>query len=235
MAAKSRDHADAQHISRQARTSYDNHRLHERCLSICMVGTVHLDSAIPVAAGCAGRAWAQHRANFRSGPSSCRLALLLGYLSFGYLADILGRKRIYIGFLTGRCRAGSSLCAHAQPASVVALRPYRRIFRNRFLQRLHHHCQRGLSPPLFAARRWAWSTTSADFSGAGAPYLIGYITEISGIELALSSISIAFLVAAIIAMGLHETKSHALTLANPPRQIPRFAYLALQAIILWEN
>ena len=43
------------------------------------------------------------------------------------------------------------------------------------------------------------------FLGAGAPYLIGYITEISGIELALSSISIAFLAAAIIAMGLHET------------------------------
>jgi MFS family permease len=49
------------------------------------------------------------------------------------------------------------------------------------------------------------------FLGAGAPYLIGYITEISGIEIALSSISVAFLAAALIAMGLHESKSHALT------------------------
>jgi MFS family permease len=49
------------------------------------------------------------------------------------------------------------------------------------------------------------------FLGAGAPYLIGYITEISGIQLALSSISIAFLAAAIIATGLQEPKSHALS------------------------
>ncbi|MHB1957778.1 MAG: hypothetical protein ACYCO5_01970 [Acidobacteriaceae bacterium] len=53
---------------------------------------------------------------------------------------------------------------------------------------------------------------SAESAGSwgGAHYPIEYIAEIGGIQLALSSISIAFLAAAIIAMGLHETKFHAL-------------------------
>ena len=48
------------------------------------------------------------------------------------------------------------------------------------------------------------------FLGAAAPYIIGYIAEISGIVIALSSISIAFLLAAMIATGLKETKDHAI-------------------------
>ncbi|MHB1673042.1 MAG: hypothetical protein ACYCSP_02215 [Acidobacteriaceae bacterium] len=54
------------------------------------------------------------------------------------------------------------------------------------------------------------SAATSRFLGAAAPYLIGYIAEISGIQLALSSISLAFLAAVLIATGLHETKSHAL-------------------------
>ena len=75
------------------------------------------------------------------------------------------------------------------------------------------------------------------FLGAGAPYLIGFITDISGIELALSSISIAFLVAAFIAMGLHETKSacpHIITTAThiiDLQSIPRSHYLDGQRIL----
>ena len=68
----------------------------------------------------------------------------LGYLSFGYLADIFGRKRVYIGFLLVAA-ALVPLYAHTRdPHLLLLFGPIVGFFRHRILQRLHHHCQRSL-------------------------------------------------------------------------------------------
>jgi MFS family permease len=139
-----------------------------------------------------------------------QIGTALGYLSFGYLADNFGRKRIYIGFLL-IAAALVPLYAHIKnPNMLLVLGPVVGFFGTGFFSGFTL-----IASEIFptAVRGTAMGVVRgiSRFLGAGAPYLIGYITEISGIELALSSISIAFLVAACIAMGLHESKSHALT------------------------
>jgi MFS family permease len=134
----------------------------------------------------------------------------LGYLSFGYLADIFGRKRVYIGFLLVAA-ALVPLYAHTRdPHLLLLFGPIVGFFGTGFFSGFTIIASE-VFPTAVRGTAMGVVYNVGRFLGAGAPYLIGYITDISGIELALSSISIAFLVAAFIAMGLHETKSHALT------------------------
>jgi MFS family permease len=134
----------------------------------------------------------------------------LGYLSFGYLADMFGRKRVYIGFLLVAA-ALVPLYAHTRnPHLLLLFGPIVGFFGTGFFSGFTIIASE-VFPTAVRGTAMGVVYNVGRFLGAGAPYLIGYITDISGIELALSSISIAFLVAAFIAMGLHETKSHALT------------------------
>lgn len=134
----------------------------------------------------------------------------LGYLSFGYLADILGRKRVYIGFLL-IAAALVPLYAHTRnPHLLLLFGPIVGFFGTGFFSGFTIIASEAF-PTAVRGTAMGVVYNVGRFLGAGAPYLIGFMTDISGIELALSSISIAFLVAAFIAMGLHETKSHALT------------------------
>ena len=134
----------------------------------------------------------------------------LGYLSFGYLADIFGRKRVYIGFLLVAA-ALVPLYAHTRdPHLLLLFGPIVGFFGTGFFSGFTIIASE-VFPTAVRGTAMGVVYNVGRFLGAGAPYLIGFITDISGIELALSSISVAFLVAAFIAMGLHETKSHALT------------------------
>jgi MFS family permease len=133
-----------------------------------------------------------------------------GYLSFGYLADIFGRKRVYIGFLLVAA-ALVPLYAHTRdPHLLLLFGPVVGFFGTGFFSGFTIIASE-VFPTAVRGTAMGVVYNIGRFLGAGAPYLIGYITDISGIELALSSISVAFLAAAFIAMGLHETKSHALT------------------------
>jgi MFS family permease len=139
-----------------------------------------------------------------------QIGTALGYLSFGYLADIFGRKRIYIGFLLVAAALVPLYANTHSPRLLLLLGPIVGFFGTGFFSGFTV-----IASEIFptAVRGTAMGVVRgiSRFLGAGAPYLIGYITEISGIQLALSSISIAFLAAAIIATGLHEPKSHALS------------------------
>ncbi|HUZ04816.1 MAG TPA: MFS transporter [Acidobacteriaceae bacterium] len=133
----------------------------------------------------------------------------LGYLSFGYLADRFGRKRTYIAFLL-IAAAIVPIYAHAQGVyMLLILGPIVGFFGTGFFSGFSIIASEAF-PTAVRGTAMGLVYNVGRFLGAAAPYIIGYITESSGIVLALSSISIAFLFAAVIATGLTETKSHAL-------------------------
>jgi MFS family permease len=139
-----------------------------------------------------------------------QIGTALGYLSFGYLADIFGRKRIYIGFLLVAAALVPLYANTHNPRLLLGLGPIVGFFGTGFFSGFTIIASE-IFPTAVRGTAMGVVYNIGRFLGAGAPYLIGYISEISGIELALSSISIAFLAAAIIATGLQETKSHALS------------------------
>lgn len=138
-----------------------------------------------------------------------QIGTLLGYLSFGYLADSFGRKRTYIAFLL-IAAVLVPLYAHANGAAMLlALGPFVGFFGTGFFSGFTIIASEAF-PTAVRGTAMGLVYNLGRFLGAGAPYVIGYITERSGIVLALSSISVAFLLAALIATRLKEAKSHAL-------------------------
>lgn len=134
----------------------------------------------------------------------------LGYLSFGYFADTFGRKRTYIVFLLMAAAIVPVYARLHDPNMLLMLGPVVGFFGTGFFSGFTIIASEAF-PTAVRGTAMGVVYNIGRLLSAGAPYLIGFITEISGIELALSSISIAFFVAALIATGLHETKIHALT------------------------
>ena len=133
----------------------------------------------------------------------------LGYLSFGYLADRFGRKRTYIAFLLVAAVI-VPIYAHAHGvAMLLILGPLVGFFGTGFFSGFSIIASEAF-PTAVRGTAMGLVYNLGRFLGAAAPYIIGFITEKSGITIALSSISIAFLLAALIATGLRETKTHAL-------------------------
>ncbi|MGH9617335.1 MAG: MFS transporter [Acidobacteriaceae bacterium] len=132
-----------------------------------------------------------------------------GYLAFGYLADRFGRKRTYIAFLL-IAAALVPIYAHAPGArTLLFLGPVVGFFGTGFFSGFTIIASEAF-PTAVRGTAMGVVYNIGRFLGAGAPYLIGYIAEISGIEAALSFISIAFLLSAAIATGLKETKNRAI-------------------------
>ena len=132
-----------------------------------------------------------------------------GYLAFGYLADYFGRKKTYIAFLL-IAAALVPIYAHAPGArTLLFLGPVIGFFGTGFFSGFTIIASEAF-PTAIRGTAMGIVYNIGRFLGAAAPGIIGYISDVSGIVVALSSISFAFLLAAIIATALKETKSHAL-------------------------
>jgi MFS family permease len=132
-----------------------------------------------------------------------------GYLAFGYLSDYFGRKRTYIAFLL-IAAVLVPIYAHAPGATTLLfLGPVVGFFGTGFFSGFTIIASE-VFPTAVRGTAMGLVYNIGRFLGAASPYIIGFITEKSGIVVALSSISIAFLLAAIIAAALKESKSHAL-------------------------
>ncbi|MGC1784003.1 MAG: MFS transporter [Acidobacteriaceae bacterium] len=133
-----------------------------------------------------------------------------GYLAFGYLADYFGRKRTYIAFLL-IAAVLVPVYAHAPGArTLLFLGPVVGFFGTGFFSGFTIIASE-VFPTAVRGTAMGLVYNIGRFLGAASPYIIGFVTEKSGIVIALSSISIAFLLAAIIATALKESKSHMLT------------------------
>jgi MFS family permease len=139
-----------------------------------------------------------------------QIGTFAGYLAFGYLADYFGRKRTYIAFLL-IAAVLVPVYAHAPGArTLLFLGPVVGFFGTGFFSGFTIIASEAF-PTAVRGTAMGLVYNIGRFLGAASPYIIGYISDISGIVVALSSISVAFLLAAIIATALQETKNHVLT------------------------
>lgn len=139
-----------------------------------------------------------------------QVGTFLGYLSFGYLADSFGRKRTYIAFLLVAALI-VPIYAHAGSAALVLiLGPVVGFFGTGYFSGFSIIASEAF-PTAVRGTAMGLVYNLGRLLGAAAPYIIGYASQRSGIVLALSSISLAFLLAAAIATALEEKPSHAIT------------------------
>lgn len=134
----------------------------------------------------------------------------LGYVSFGFLSDALGRKRTYIGYLLIAATLVPLYAGTKAVGSLLALGPLVAFFGT------GHFTGFGiitaeLFPTSFRAFAMGLTYNFGRALSAAAPWAIGSIAEHRGLGSAFLMSSVAYVMAALLALALPETRRRSLS------------------------
>jgi MFS family permease len=138
-----------------------------------------------------------------------QVGMWLGYVTFGFFSDALGRKKTYVGYLL-LAAALVPFYARAQaPASLLLLGPVVAFFGT------GHFTGFGvisaeLFPTSFRASAMGLTYNFGRALSAAAPWLMGWIAEHRSLNSAFGISALAFLLAGLLAVALPPTKSREL-------------------------
>jgi MFS family permease len=132
----------------------------------------------------------------------------LGYVTFGFISDAVGRKRTYIAYLFVAA-ALVPLYARAQPTALLIAGPLLAFFGT------GHFTGFGiitaeLFPTSFRASAMGLTYNFGRALSAAAPWAIGAIAAHGGLASAFGISALAFFLAGVLALALPETRGRAL-------------------------
>ncbi len=134
----------------------------------------------------------------------------LGYVTFGFIADSIGRKRSYIAYLLTAAALVPIYGATREPAALLALGPLVAFFGTGYFSGFG-----AVSAELFPTSIRATAQGITYNLGRGisalAPLIVGSLAASRGLGAAFSITSTAFLVAAVLWIWIPETKGRALS------------------------
>ena len=125
----------------------------------------------------------------------------LGYISFGGFADRFGPKRTYIGYLIGAVIAVPIFASVHDARALLIAGPIAGFFGTGYFSGFGV-ITAVLFPTEIRGTALGFVYNIGRIASAAAPYLIGLVSETSGLGFALSLTSAAFLLAAILASFL---------------------------------
>jgi MFS family permease len=138
-----------------------------------------------------------------------QVGMWLGYVTFGFVADAIGRKRTYVAYLLAAAALVPMYAATRNPAALLALGPVVAFFGTGYFSGFG-----AVSAELFptAIRATAQGLTYNLGRGVSAlaPFVVGTLAAAWGLGAAFSLTSTAFLVAAVLWIWIPETKGRAL-------------------------
>ena len=125
----------------------------------------------------------------------------LGYVSFGYIADRFSRKYTYIGYLLMAALLVPVFAFVRDPRALLAIGPLVGFFGTGYFSGFSVISSE-LFPTSLRGSAMGFVYNIGRVTSAAGPYLIGQFSEHGGMSAALCITSAAFLLAAVIAMGL---------------------------------
>ncbi|HEX2340859.1 MAG TPA: MFS transporter [Vicinamibacterales bacterium] len=139
-----------------------------------------------------------------------QVGMWLGYVTFGFIADWIGRKRSYVAYLLTAAVLVPIYGATREPAALLALGPLVAFFGTGYFSGFG-----AVSAELFPTSIRATAQGITYNLGRGisavAPFVVGSLATSRGLGAAFSITSTAFLVAAVCWIWIPETKGRALS------------------------
>ena len=133
----------------------------------------------------------------------------LGYVCFGFAADRFGRRRAYVAYLLAAATLVPLYGWTAQPAALLVLGPFVAFFGTGYFSGFA-----ALTAEIFPTEVRATAMGLSYNVGRGlsafAPFAVGAVAARRGLGTAFVALAGAFLVAAVLAAALPETKGKTL-------------------------
>ena len=138
-----------------------------------------------------------------------QVGMWLGYVSFGFIADRMGRKRTYVTYLVVAAVLVPLYATSRHPVMLLALGPIVAFFGTGYFSGFG-----ALTAEIFPTRVRATAQGLTYNLGRGisatAPFIVGALAAVYGLGAALIVTSLAFVVAAILWRWIPETSGRAL-------------------------
>lgn len=134
-----------------------------------------------------------------------QVGTFLGYVSFGYLADRFSRKYTYITYLVVAALLVPLFAFVRQPTALLLIGPLVGFFGTGYFSGFAVIASE-LFPASLRGSAMGFAYNVGRVISATAPYLIGSVSQHSGLSYALCITSGAFLLAALIATSLRQPK-----------------------------
>ncbi len=139
-----------------------------------------------------------------------QLGMWLGYVSFGFLSDLLGKKKTYVGFLIVAAALVPLYAGASAPGTLLVVGPLVAFFGT------GHFTGFGvitaeLYPTAFRASAMGLTYNFGRAVSAAAPWAIGTLSQKMGLSSAFLVSALAFLLAGLLALAIPEGRGRALT------------------------
>lgn len=134
----------------------------------------------------------------------------LGYVTFGFVSDIVGRKRTYVGYLVLAAVFVLAYASTRTPWALLVLGPVTAFFATGYFSGFGA-VSAELYPTEVRATAQGLTYNIGRVASAAAPYVVGGLTESQGYGAALSVAAGAFLFAALCWVAIPETRGRAIS------------------------
>jgi len=133
----------------------------------------------------------------------------LGYVSFGYITDAIGRKRVYVAYLLVASVLLPIYGAVHNPTALLVLGPFVAFFGTGFFSGFGALTAE-LYPTAIRATAQGFTYNLGRIASAAAPFTVGSLAATRGFGAAFAVTGVAFLLAAIAWIWIPETRGREL-------------------------
>lgn len=134
-----------------------------------------------------------------------QVGMWFGYVTFGYIADSIGRRRAYVSYLLSAAVLVLAYAYSSTPVVLLALGPLVAFVGTGYFSGFGAVTAE-LYPTAVRATAQGITYNFGRVASAAAPWLVGDIVQQQGYPMALSVTAVAYLCAAVFWIGIPETK-----------------------------
>ena len=138
-----------------------------------------------------------------------QVGMWFGYVTFGFVADAIGRKRAYVIYTTAAAVLIFLYVSIRVPAALLALGPFVAFFATGYFSGFGAVTAE-IYPTGIRATAQGFTYNIGRIASAAAPWVVGTLAQTRGFPFALSLTSVAFLLAALTWRWIPETRGRKL-------------------------
>jgi MFS family permease len=141
--------------------------------------------------------------------TAMQVGMWFGYVTFGFVADAIGRRRTYVGYLVAAAALILAYASTRRAGILLLLGPLVAFFGTGYFSGFGAVTAE-MYPTAIRATAQGFTYNIGRIASAAAPFAVGSLAETHGFQTALATTSAAFLLAALAWIWIPETRGRAL-------------------------